>query len=202
MENGFFMNKIDLSATLKVLREGDIVVYPTDTLYALGADALNEDVVKKVFILKKRPFVNPISVAVSSYDGLRKIAFADQRVRRLFDHFLPGPLTLVLKKKRLVPDVVTAGSHKVAVRVPNNNIALDLLNHFGPLTATSANLHGMLVPYTINNICKQFSTGAVSVYLDDGRLDKKPSTIVDLTTKEPVILREGIISKDEILRVT
>ena len=195
------MSKIDLSVALKVLHEGDIVVYPTDTLYALGADAFNEDAVKKVFILKKRPFGNPISVAVSSYDSLQKIAFTDQRVRRLFDCFLPGPLTLVLKKKRVVPDVVTAGSHKVAVRVPDNNVALDLLNHFGPLTATSANLHGMPVLCTTNNICKQFSTNAVSVYLDDGRLDKKPSTIVDLTAEEPVILREGIISKDEILRV-
>jgi L-threonylcarbamoyladenylate synthase len=195
------MSKIDLSVALKVLHEGDIVVYPTDTLYALGADAFNEDAVKKVFILKKRPFGNPISIAVSSYDSLQKIAFADQRVRRLFDHFFPGPLTLVLKKKRLVPDVVTAGSHKVAVRVPDNNVALDLLDHFGPLTATSANLHGMPVPYTTNNIRKQLSTNAVSVYLDDGRLDKKPSTIVDLTAEEPVILREGIISKDEILRM-
>ena len=195
------MSKIDLSVALKVLHEGDIVVYPTDTLYALGADAFNEDAVKKVFILKKRPFGNPISVAASSYDSLQKIAFADRRVRRLFDCFLPGPLTLVLKKKRVVPDVVTAGSHKVAVRVPDNNVALDLLNHFGPLTATSANLHGMPVPCTINNICKRFSTNAVSVYLDDGRLDKKPSTIVDLTAEEPVILREGIIGKDEILRV-
>ncbi len=195
------MSKIDLSVALKVLHEGDIVVYPTDTLYALGADAFNEDAVKKVFILKKRPFGNPISVAVSSYDSLQKIAFADQRVRRLFDRFLPGPLTLVLKKKRVVLDVITAGSHKVAIRVPDNNVALDLLNHFGPLTATSANLHGTPVLCTTNNICKQFSTGAVSVYLDDGRLDKKPSTIVDLTAEEPVILREGILSKDEILRV-
>ena len=106
------MSKIDLSVALKVLHEGDIVVYPTDTLYALGADAFNEDAVKKVFILKKRPFGNPISVAVSSYDSLQKIAFADQRVRRLFDHFLPGPLTLVLKKKRLVPPLRLVINHQ------------------------------------------------------------------------------------------
>jgi len=193
------MSKIDLSKAITALKRGDVVVYPTDTLYALGVDAYNEGAVKRIFEIKKRPSDIPLSVAVASFDGIEGIAFGNDNARRLAERFLPGPLTLILKKKSTISKVVTGGLDKVAVRIPNNEVALELLSKFGPLTATSANVHGMKTPQYIKGIKKQFEGGDVAVYLDCGRLSSLPSTIVDVTTKTPEIIREGIITKKNIL---
>jgi len=105
---------------------------------------------------------------------------------------------IILRKKESVSRLVTGGLDKIAVRIPDNKIALNLLSAYGPLTVTSANIHGEDTPYVINDIMMQFTT-EISVYLDDGRLDAKPSTIVDLTLEKPRIIREGTISLEEIL---
>ncbi|MDH7517752.1 MAG: L-threonylcarbamoyladenylate synthase [Candidatus Thermoplasmatota archaeon] len=193
------MVKIDLFKAIEALRQGGLVVYPTDTLYALGADIFNEDAVKKVFRVKKRPFDVPLPVAVSTVVDMEKIAFVDKRVRLLAEHFLPGQLTLVLNKKDVVPDVVTGGVDKIAVRLPDNRFALELLSVFGPLTVTSANIHGMETPNNIRDIQAQLK--GVDVYLDHGVLEGLPSTIVDMTSVEPKFLREGKITKKEIYDV-
>jgi L-threonylcarbamoyladenylate synthase len=193
------MVKIDLSKALKALEQGDLVVYPTDTLYALGADIFNEDAVKKVFKVKKRPLDVPLPVAVSSFAGIEKIAFVDKKVKLIVERFLPGQLTLILNKKDVVPDIVTSGLGKIAVRIPDNKLTLELLSAFGPLTVTSANIHSMKTPNNVNDIRVQLK--GVDVYLDHGILDGLPSTIVDMTTSEPVVLREGKIKKKEITDV-
>jgi len=192
------MQIVDLSKAIKVLHEGGIIVYPTDTLYALGADVFNEDAVKKIYETKKRPMVDPLPVAVSDLAGIEKIAFVDEQTMQLAECFLPGPLTLVLRKKKSIAGVVTGGLDKVAVRVPGNEVALELLSEFGPLTVTSANIHGKKTPYLIKDIKMQFNVDEVAVYLDHGRLDGLPSTIVDMTMDKPSVLREGIITKREI----
>ena len=193
------MSKIDLSKAITALKRGDVVVYPTDTLYALGADVYNEDAVRRIFEIKKRPFDIPLSVAVASFDGIESIAFDNDNARRLAQQFLPGHLTLILNKKSTISKVVTGGLDKIAVRIPDNEVALELLSKFGPLTATSANVHGMKTSRDIKGINKQFKGGDVAVYLDCGRLNGLPSTIVDVTTKTPKIIREGIITKKDIL---
>lgn len=193
------MVKIDLFKAIEALKKGGLVVYPTDTLYALGADIFNEDAVRKVFKVKKRPFDVPLPVAVSTVVDIEKIAFVYNRVRLLAECFLPGQLTLVLNKKDTVPDVVTSGLDKIAVRMPDNKFALELLSVFGPLTVTSANIHDMKTPNNINDIQAQLK--GVDVYLDHGSLDGLPSTIVDMTSDEPIILREGKINKKEINNV-
>ena len=193
------MDKLDLSKAVKALSDGKIVVYPTDTLYGLGADIYNDDAVRRIFEIKKRPASMPLSVAVSDFQELEKIAFIDDRTRRLAELFLPGKLTLILKKKNCVSDLVTGGLDRVAVRIPDNKIALDLLSKFGPITATSANIHGTKTPDIINDIRMQFKDDDVSVYLDIGRLTGQPSTIVDVTGKQIKILREGAITKRHIL---
>ena len=195
------MCKGDLSKAICGLRDGSLVVYPTDTLYALGADIFNENAVKQVFKVKKRSFSIPLPVAVSSFDMLNDISFSDDRVRGLVDFFLPGPLTLILKKKDCVSSLVTGGSDKVAVRIPNNDIALELLEDFGPVTVTSANVHGEKTPGIINDVKMQFKQGDIAFYLDYGRLQGQPSTIVDVTTETVEIVRQGVISKDMILDV-
>ena len=193
------MTHIDLTASITALKDGNIIVYPTDTLYALGADIYNDDAVKKIFKIKKRPFTDPLPVAVSDYTEIDKIAYTNRVAERLSERFLPGPLTIILRKKFPGLDTVTGGLDKIAVRIPDNNIALHLLSRFGPLTVTSANIHGEKTPYVIKEIKMQFRKNDVAEYLDDGRLDNKPSTIVDLTSKKPVIIRKGAIAENEIL---
>jgi L-threonylcarbamoyladenylate synthase len=193
------MKKLDISKAIKALRNGQVIVYPTDTLYGLGADIFNDDAVEKIFKIKKREKTNPIPVAVANIKELEKIAFIDDMSRCLIKTFLPGKLTIVLKKKNIVSDHVTGGLNKVAVRIPNNKIALYLLSKFGPLTATSANIHDKKPPVNIDDIAMQLNISDIAVCLDNGRLDGVPSTIVDLTEKPFKIKRLGAISEKEIM---
>ncbi len=194
------MNKDFVSTAIEALSEGEIIVYPTDTLYALGADIYNEEAVKKVFRIKKRPFSKPFSVAIFDFNDLKKISYTNYMVKQVVKNFLPGPLTLLLKKKKTISNLITGGHDTIAVRIPKNDIALDLLSKYGPLTATSANIHGKKTPCVINELTMQFRND-VSVYINDGRLDEPPSTIVDLTTERPYIVRQGAISINEIMKV-
>ncbi len=192
---------IDLSAAISALSKGEIIVYPTDTLYGLGVDIYNDNAVKKIFKIKKRPKSVPLSIAVSSILELEKIAYVDKKTILIIKHFLPGKLTLILRKKDIVSDIITSNSEKIAIRIPSNKVALNLLEHFGPLTCTSANIHGNDTPTVINDIKMQFTNKDIAVYLDVGEIKGKASTIVDLSTKKPKILREGDISKYEFLEV-
>ena len=193
------MDKVNLSKAITAIANGEIIVYPTDTLYGLGADIYNIDAVRKVFEVKKRPMDKPLSVAVSNIDELKKISLINNKILGLVETFLPGKLTLILIKKKCVPDIVTGGHDKVAIRIPNCEIALELLSKFGPLTATSANIHGVKTPGIISDIRMQFKKKDIAVYLDIGRLEGQPSTIVDMTGKKIKIVREGSITKKNIL---
>ena len=137
------MDKLDFSKAITALSNGEIVVYPTDTLYGLGADIYNNDAVKKIFKIKKRPLKIPLSIAVSDYKELEKIAYTNNKIKKLAESFLPGRLTLILHKKSCISDIVNSGLDKIAVRIPDNNFTLELLSNFGPITATSANIHGL-----------------------------------------------------------
>ena len=192
------MKRNTITNAVKALKTGNLVVYPTDTLYALGADIFNDDSVTKVFKVKKRPFSNPLSVAVADFEAISKIAYTNEFVKQVVERFLPGSLTIILRKKESVSRLVTGGLDKIAVRIPDNKIALKLLSAFGPLTVTSANVHGEKTPYVIKDIMMQFNT-EVSIYLDDGKLAREPSTIVDLTMEKPIIIRKGPITNKQIL---
>lgn len=187
----------DFFKAIKALQNGNIIVYPTDTLYALGADIFNENAVKKIFIVKKRPINVPLPVAVSNIKEIKKIAILDEKAKHLAECFLPGPLTLILNKKSNISDIVTSNLDKIAVRIPNNENALKLLSSFGPLTVTSANIHGNNTPFFIEEIKMQLKDN-VEAYLDYGKLFGSPSTIIDMTFKNPKIVREGVITKREI----
>lgn len=193
------MKKNTIPNAIRALEEGKLVVYPTDTLYALGADIFNDEGLRKVFNIKKRPFSNPLPVAVADYSSIINIAYTNNIVKKVVKRFLPGPLTIILRKKEIVTGLVTGNLDKIAVRIPNNKIALDLLSAYGrPLTVTSANIHKKETLYVINDIMMQFNTD-ISVYLNDGQLGGMPSTIVDLTFKKPRIVRKGSITQKEIL---
>jgi len=193
------MKKQDLSKAIAALSHGLVIVYPTDTLYGLGADIFNDDAVEKVFKIKKRKKTNPLSVAVANLKQIEKIAYVDDKSRCLIKTFLPGKLTIVLRKKKIVSNLITAGLNKVAIRIPDNKIALDLLSKFGPITATSANIHDKKPPVNIDDISMQFSVSDIAVYIDDGKLDGRPSTIIDMSKKPFKIIRKGAISEKEIM---
>lgn len=195
------MDEQVLRRVVKALSNGKLIVYPTDTLYGLGADVFNEYAVEKVFKVKHRPLNLPLSIAVSDFDELEDICLVNETAMILAKKFLPGRLTMVLKKKKNIPDLVTSGLDKVAVRIPGNDTALRILSSFGPITCTSANIHGRSTPSTVDDIQKQLDVEDISVFVDDGRLDGKPSTIVDLSDGSLKVLREGDITKKQLLDV-
>jgi L-threonylcarbamoyladenylate synthase len=192
------MNETIFARAHHALKNGDVIIYPTDTLYALGADIFNEAAVKRVFEIKHRPFSVPLPVAVASKKAVETVASLNKNAHRIIDRFLPGTLTVILKKKPSVPMIVTSGSESIAVRIPQQRIALQLLREFGPLTVTSANLHHEKTPGVIKDILMQLHT-EVAVTFDVGCLDATPSTIVDLTKPTLRVVRQGMITEEELL---
>jgi len=190
----------DISAAIHALKKGELIVYPTDTLYALGADIYNETAVKKVFELKRRPYTIPLPVAVPSTREIESVAWMNEPAERICKRFLPGNLTIILKKKPSVPSIVTGGADTIGIRIPKHPIALQLLSRYGPLTVTSANIHQKKTHGVITEILKQLGT-AIPVCLDDGRKEGTASTIIDLSMNTPQIVREGSISEQELLDV-
>ena len=188
-----------LSDAIQAIQNGRMIIYPTDTIYGLGVDIFNDEAVYNLYRLKQRPYDQPISVAVSSIDDIEKIAEVDDRIRILVEKLLPGKLTIILTKKSLVSDIVTAGLEKIAVRIPDCEVTHRLLDLVGPITCTSANIHGDAIPSDPEDIMMQFEPEDIDVFIDMGKLDGKPSTIVDMTGEEPVIVREGVISLEMIL---
>lgn len=192
--------KTKLSKAIDSLKKGGIIVYPTDTQYAFGADIFNENSIKKLFELKNRPNNNPLPIAVGKYDDIKNYAYETKCTKKICDHFLPGKLTIILYKKNNIPDIITGGKDKIAIRIPDNKIALELLNNFGPLTITSANIHGKKTESEIKSINLQFKD-KINCYIDHKILNNDPSTIVDLTYRKPLMIREGDISLSDILAV-
>lgn len=192
--------KKKLSEAIESLKRGEIIVYPTDTQYALGADIFNSNAIKKIFKLKNRPYELPLPIAVEKLDVIKNYAIETEYSKKICKHFLPGKLTIILYKKNIISNLLTAFSDKVAIRIPDNKIALELLHHFGPLTITSANMHGKQTNGEIELIYSEFKD-KISCYLNYEILNNTPSTIVDLTHKKPIIIREGDISIKDILAV-
>lgn len=179
----------------QVIKSGGLVVYPTDTLYGLGCNALSAGAVKKVFKAKQRRAGKPLPIAVDSVRMMKKYVVVDSRAEVVARKFLPGALTIVLKKKNL-PDILTGGSGTVGVRIPNSETALKLIKLAGvPITATSANVSEETPPVSVEEVR---GLKGVDLVLDAGKLEARvPSTVLDLTGK-PKILRKGKIKKDEI----
>lgn len=187
-----------LDKILSELNSGKLVVYPTETLYGLGADPFDEAAVKRVFMAKKRPFDMPLSIAVSNIRMLEELAVLDERARALAEKFLPGPLTLILQKKAIVPDIVTAASIEVGIRIPDHPLALKMIDEFGPIISTSANLHSHPNPYDCQLAIKDLGNN-VSLFLDCGPTKfGKPSTIVQLMAGEVEVIRPGAIPIEKI----
>ncbi len=175
---------------VSILRQDGLVVYPTDTLYGLGADALSEEAVLRVYEAKGRPLGHPISVAVSDREMLYCIAHVSPEAEALIDRFLPGPITLVLPAKSVLPPLLMAGTGHIGVRIPDHDIALSLIRAFdSPITATSANQSGGPDPRSEDEVEVPHD-----FLISGGTLAGVPSTVVDVGRR--IILRAGIQAEE------
>jgi len=183
-----------------VLRGGGLVAFPTETVYGLGANAFDAQAVTAIFRAKGRPASNPLIVHIAHARAVREVAAAwPENAARLAEQFWPGPLTLILPRAHCVPDVVTAGGPTVAVRVPAHPVALALLEAAGiPVAAPSANRSGLLSPTEAKHVLQGLD-GRIGLLLDGGPTPGGvESTVLDVTTEPPRLLRPGLISKADL----
>lgn len=177
---------------------GKLIVYPTDTVYGIGADIFNESAVKNLYLAKKRPFDMPLSVAVADRKMMDSVAELNENADKLIDAFLPGPLTIIIKKRPEVPDILTSSSQKIGIRIPDHPLATDICRRFGPIVATSANTHAKPDAVNIDMALDAFGD-KVSTYIDAGPSPSgMPSTIVWLKDNEYEVIRQGHITEQMI----
>jgi L-threonylcarbamoyladenylate synthase len=191
--------KTNVMKASQIVRRGGLVVYPTETVYGLGCDPLKVQAVKRILDVKGNRN-KPLPLLISSIIDAEKVAFLSSRGKKLAAKFWPGPLTIVFPKKQSLSDVVTFSFDSVGLRIPDNNVALQLIRLCGGLlVGSSANRTGEEPPRSIQEISEELKEIA-DVVLDGGpTIQGIPSTVVDLTLNKPKILREGPISFEAIL---
>ncbi len=193
----------DLNKAKQALLADDIIALPTETVYGLAGNAYSETALKKIFVLKNRPFYNPLIVHIKSASFLSEIAEEIPDIAlKLAENFWPGPLTLVLKKKSHILDLVTAGKDTVAIRVPNHPVALALLEQLEfPLAAPSANPFGSISPTSAAHVLSYFKN-KLDIILEGGPCESGiESTIIGFEEKQPVLYRHGSLSIEEIEQI-
>lgn len=188
-----------LEQILTFLRAGGVIAFPTDTAYGLGADPFNDDAVRTIFKIKGREETKPILVLVNSVEMANNIAVLSERALALAGRFWPGPLTMILPARPLVPSSVTAGTSTIGVRWADTALTQRLLGGFGrPITATSANRSGLPSAVTIAELREQLGE-SVELLIDGGELPTRAgSTLLDLTETPARLLREGPIVEAEL----
>lgn len=177
-----------LDAAAEAIRAGELVVFPTETVYGLGADATDEAAIERVFEAKGRDRSEPISLAVPDVERAIDFVEPTERERAFMRAFLPGPVTVVVAKRTPVPDVLTGGRERVGVRIPDHAVALRLLERVSPITATSANVSGRPAVTRPADLDPEIADVA-AVLLDDGETPGTGSTVVDVAAGE--IIRRG-----------
>lgn len=193
-------NRVIISKASKLICSGEIIAFPTETVYGLGANALDPSAVSKIFEIKGRPSDNPLIIHIADMKTLRTlVSQIPSRANLIIKKFWPGPVTLVLKKSKIVPKITTGGLNTVAVRMPRNNVALALIRKSAlPIAAPSANISGRPSPTTATHV-KDDLDGKIKLILDGGSTKIGiESTVIDMTQPTPMILRPGGISKESI----
>jgi L-threonylcarbamoyladenylate synthase len=188
---------------VSILRQGGLVAYPTDTVYGLGACVSLPQAVERIYAVKERPRNMPLPLLLADVSQITEVAESvPPTAWLLIDRFLPGALTLVLHKSSSVLDIITGGGTTVAVRIPAHPVPIALVEGLGtPIVGTSANLSGRPSSLTAEEVYSQLGD-KVDLIIDGGRCPGgKESTVVDVTDKIPVVLREGAISKEELKQV-
>jgi L-threonylcarbamoyladenylate synthase len=195
--------KLQVDRAIEILKGGGIVVFPTDTVYGLGGDVFNIAAIERIYRVKQRSRNLPLPVLLADSTQLADVVTSVPEIARyLIRRFWPGGLTLVLPKKDTLPDIITAGSNKIAVRIPDHVVPLTLIRGLGvPIIGTSANISDKPSPVTAEEVEQQLGS-QVDLIIDMGRCPGGlESTVVDVTGEIPVILRRGVISEEEIMRL-
>jgi L-threonylcarbamoyladenylate synthase len=191
-------DKNTINNVVEVLQNGGIVIYPTETLYGVGVDATNQKAVDKLTVYKNRPFGKPYSIAVTDIKMAEKYVNLNKSARELYKKFLPGPLTVVSKGKHKLAKGVESEDGTLGIRIPDYKLVIDIVNKFEkPITSTSANAAYKKRPYKISDVLNNIGhkqKALIDLIIDAGTLPlNEPSTVVDTTLDDPVILRQGII---------
>ncbi|HEX7576247.1 MAG TPA: L-threonylcarbamoyladenylate synthase [Candidatus Methanoperedens sp.] len=175
----------DIQKASDIIKNNGIVIYPTETVYGIGANIFSNVALEKVFAIKKRDKDKPVSVAVSDFGMMENLVYIGEKEKRFINRFLPGPVTVILKKKEKVPDILTSGSELVGIRFPAHDTTIKLILLAGvPITSTSANISGEAPPKRVAQI-----KIAADYIIDGGDCSGEPSTVVDLVNGK--ILRKG-----------
>ncbi|MTK64783.1 MAG: threonylcarbamoyl-AMP synthase [Methanobacterium sp.] len=174
----------------KYLKQGKIIVYPTDTVYGIAANVYDESAISKVFNSKKRSKNKAVSLCLAEIETIRDVAFMDDKTEVLVEQLFPGPFTIIMQKKEVISPLLTAGTNKIGIRIPDNKLSRELASEF-PITSTSANISGMDVPESPKEVVEQLGD-SIDLVLDAGICKYGlHSTVVDMTGDKPVILRKG-----------
>ena len=193
----------DIATAAEIIAAGGLVAFPTETVYGLGADALNAEAVGKVYAAKGRPSDNPMIVHISSKDDLLKLTSAvTPDMEKLMEAFWPGPMTMIVPRLPVIPDTTTGGLSTVGVRMPDHPVALSLISGSGcPIAAPSANLSGKPSPTTAKDVVEDLD-GRVDAVIESTDCQVGiESTVIDMTSDTPVILRPGILTAEDFEKV-
>lgn len=194
-----------INKAVNTIRRGGVVVYPTDTVYGLGADATNEKAVQQIFNIKKRPANRPVPLIISDLEMAKRMAFLDKRIEETLLSVWPGPVTVLLQKKFNLPEIITANLKTIGLRIPDYKIAHYFVVQCGvPITATSANISGQSLSNKIEEVLSQFKNmpHVPDLVLDAGDLNfSEPSTILDLSNGKPTVIRVGPVNKDKLFEI-
>lgn len=196
-------NQENIKMVSELLKKGEIVGIPTETVYGLAANALCEKAVEKIFIAKGRPQDNPLIVHISNLEMLNQLVeFVPQKAKFLIDKFWPGPLTIIMPKSKIIPYKITANLETVAVRMPNNKTALDIINQSGlPLAAPSANNSGKPSPTNANHVYDDMN-GKIPAIIDGGDCEfGLESTVILVKDEKVVLLRPGAVTEKQLKQV-
>lgn len=190
-ENG--INKEELNKCTNIIKNGGIVIFPTDTVYGIGCDVFNEKAIERIFEIKNRNYNKPINVLCAEIKDIKKLVIKlNQKEEEIIDKYMPGACTLIVNKKKEISDILTAGLDTVGVRIPDNSIAINLIKNCGfPLATTSANFSGESDNIEIKKLVTEFDD-KVNVIINGGKSKiGVPSTIVKVEQDEIKVLRKG-----------
>ena len=193
----------NLASAAEIINNGGLVAFPTETVYGLGADGLNENAVKKIYEAKGRPSDNPLILHIQDISEVKPLVLEiNSTAKKLMDTFWPGPMTLVFKKSAIVPPVISGGLDTVAIRLPENKVARELIRlSKTPIAAPSANTSGKPSPTKASHVFEDLN-GRIDMIIDGGSCDiGLESTVIDVTTLSPVILRPGGVTFEDIYKL-
>ena len=197
------IDKNEIKKQSKLLSEGKTVIFPTETVYGLGANALDEDAVKKIYEAKGRPSDNPLIVHIYDKEEVYNLAEnIDEKAKTIMDKFWPGPITIILNKKDIVPYRTSGGLETVAIRMPSHLIAREIIKEAGvPIAAPSANISGRPSPTKADHVYEEMNGRVSGIVLGGDCNFGLESTVLDVTTENPMILRPGSITKEDLEKV-